>query len=234
MKGGGRPVLVAFASLAFIAAGCQLVLDIPSDSAQLETSVAITCQCEVLLQQGAEFGEQCTSSVDALDDKGLVNAAERGCTKCTSSEIQACYALITSAQALGQACEASADCESWACCGSPRVEAGFQIGYDTQEDQPACSSSGCDTCQSALDAVELGQPMPAISSESAVLLEDMLACASDTKGGPMCTQPCTCNGDSPMACAAMCLRCMHDKPVCVSQRQACSSDPRRPIDTEGT
>lgn len=218
------------ASIAFGSVGCQLVLDIPSDSAKLEPSVRITCQCELLLQQGDEFGEQCDASVEGLDEAGLVSAAEQGCTQCSSGDIQACYALITDAKDADEACSTSPECQSWACCGEPRLgEASVQL-----DDGAAfvCSQVGCATCQSALDALEAGQPMPSISGESVLLLEQLLTCAEVTKGAPLCTQQCTCDGVGPVACAAACLSCIHDEGACPDERTACSSDQPRPIARE--
>lgn len=218
-------------ALVLCSMGCQLVLDIPSDSAKLDASVRITCQCELLLQQGAEFGQLCDEELDSLEVEQLTTAAEQGCTRCSAADLPGCYALITGAKPSAESCASSAECASWACCAAPALDAGLQLDFSAA----ACSDSSCASCVDALAAVRAEQPIPTISGESAALFANLLACLRETSAATECAAACACDGLTGPAltsCAAICSDCAVDRSVCSGEQAACSSDPPRPIERQ--
>lgn len=238
-------VALVFAPLA-LAAGCDLVLGIPS-KAYDATNVSRTCECPTLELQRLDFKDICAEDIGPLVDPGagdteratLLALAGQGCDDCAN--VTACYAAITSANEPSEACEASSDCASWACCGG-EVELVYDVDTKRLEavskSNPSCcpapneGESACSSCGTVYDDLADGVQTEVPCVESLDILLDLADCIGNAAIDPRvgCVTQCKAGNSAPGTCA----RCVLKKGLCEKELSSCQNDRSRPIYPSGS
>ncbi|NUP12208.1 MAG: hypothetical protein HOW73_39685 [Polyangiaceae bacterium] len=240
---------LAAAMLATLAAGCDQILDIPSEAQPLDESAVRTCGCESLaLQQGA-FDTRCTDALDVLlanqaedvEKQQLLALAEMNCASC--AEAVPCYAEITNAVVDGQTCGASNECASWACCSGPlelavevTATSGRSLVVQPVDGAPTCCpmveapAVACTSCGDAIASIAEGSAIPEVCAEGLEAMQGLAACFTEfLRQHPLqcATEGCRKEGFD----AAGCLDCLaaNASGDCAAELSACSDDLARPF-----
>jgi hypothetical protein len=221
--------------------GCEKILDL-SEPRDLEATIARTCACEALDNEGSAFVERCDQALAALTESEseqaktqLLSIGELNCGSCT--EVKPCYAAITNAAPEGGDCTLAEECATWAChAGSLTVELVAdgrgppepEIGV--LDDQPSvCAGAECAPCGPAVAAiVSQEDDRPSACAEAKAKAASLLDCIWTRRQG-LCLMKCT--GVTPSNFPG-CLDCLYADPEsqerCSAEHATCDNDVARP------